>query len=70
MFLKLDALLPLCCKHVPERRVERYQTTLDEYYSFIEEFPQSKFSKDVARIFESTAKFLKVDTSVQQTENN
>ncbi|MEZ4998426.1 MAG: outer membrane protein assembly factor BamD [Bacteroidales bacterium] len=70
MFLKLDALYLYAVNSVPERRVERYQTTLDEYYSFIEEFPQSKFSKDVARIFESTAKFLKVDTSVQQTENN
>ena len=70
MFLKLDALYLYAVNSVPDRRVERYQTTLDEYYSFIEEFPQSKFSKDVARIFESTAKFLKVDTSVQQTENN
>lgn len=70
MFLKLDALYLYAVNSIPDRRVERYQTTLDEYYSFIEEFPQSKFSKDVARIFESTAKFLKVDTSVQQTENN
>lgn len=70
MFLKLDALYLYAVNSIPERQLERYQTTLDEYYSFIEEFPQSRFSKEVARIFESTAKYLKVDTSVKQTENN
>lgn len=70
MFLKLDALYLFALNSIPERKVERYQTTLDEYYSFIEEFPQSKFSREVARIFENTAKFLKVDTTVQQTDNN
>lgn len=70
MFLKLDALYLLALNSIPEKKVERYQTTLDEYYSFIEEFPESKFSREVARIFENTAKFLKVDTTVQQTENN
>jgi len=70
MFLKLDALYPLAVNSVPEKKVERYQTTLDEYYSFIEEYPQSKFTKDVNRIFESTTKYLKVDTAVKQTENN
>jgi len=70
MFLKLDALYLYAANSIAEKQVERYQTTLDEYYSFIEEFPESRFSKEVARIFETTAKFLKVDTSVKQTENN
>jgi outer membrane protein assembly factor BamD len=70
MFLKLDALYMFAVRSIPDKKVERYQTALDEYYSFIEEFPQSKFSKDVARIFESTAKYLKVDTAVKQTEIN
>jgi len=70
MFLKLDALYLLAVNSVPDKKVERYQTTLDEYYSFIEEYPQSKFTKDVNRIFESTSKYLKVDTTVKQTENN
>ncbi len=70
MFLKLDALYLFAVNSVPEKMVERYQTTLDEYYSFIEEYPQTRFSKEVNRIFESTAKYLKVDTAVEQTENN
>jgi len=70
MFLKLDALYLYAEMSIPSRKVERFQTTLDEYYSFIEEFPQSKYSRDVKRIFDNTAKFLKVDTTVQQTEIN
>ncbi len=70
MYLKLDALYLLAENSIPDKKVERFQTALDEYYSFIEEFPQSRFSKDVARIFENTARFLKVDTTVQQTVNN
>ena len=70
MFLKLDALYLYAEMSIPARKVERFQTTLDEYYSFIEEFPESKYSKDVKRIFDNTAKFLKVDTTVQQTEIN
>jgi outer membrane protein assembly factor BamD len=70
MFLKLDALYLYAQKSISSKQVERFQATLDEYYSFIEEFPQSKYSKDAARIFQTTAKFLKVDTSVTQTESN
>jgi outer membrane protein assembly factor BamD len=37
----------------------RYQDTLDDYYSFMEEFPKSQYSKDVTNIFQKTNKFLK-----------
>ncbi len=70
MFLKLDALYQYAVNSVPEKKVERYQTTLDEYYSFIEEYPQSTFLREANRISENTAKFLNVDTAVQPTENN
>jgi len=70
MYLKLDALFLYAERSVSEKQVERYQTTLDEYYSFIEEFPESKYSREVAKIFNTTARFLKVDTSLPQTESN
>ncbi len=68
MYLRLDALYLFAAGSIPSRQVERYQTTLDEYYSFIEEFPKSKYSKEVNRIFINTAKFLKVDTSAQEND--
>ncbi len=62
MFLKLDALFLTAQKSIPSKQRERYQTTLDEYYSFIEEYPKTAHEKDVAKIYASTAKFLKIDT--------
>jgi outer membrane protein assembly factor BamD len=70
MFLKLDALYMYAQRSIPAKQVERYQAALDDYYSFIEEFPQSKYSKDVAKIFQTMSRFLKIDTTVTQTESN
>jgi outer membrane protein assembly factor BamD len=70
MFLKLDALYLYATLSVAAKQVERYQATLDEYYSFIEEFPEGRYSKDVRRIMQATAKFLKVDTTGTTGETN
>jgi outer membrane protein assembly factor BamD len=42
-----------------DKQKTRYQDTLDEYYSFMEEFPKSQYSRDVADIFQKTNKYLK-----------
>jgi outer membrane protein assembly factor BamD len=70
MYLKLDALYMYAQKSIPSKQVERFQSTLDDYYSFIEEFAQSKYSKGAAKIFQTTSRFLKVDTSETHTESN
>lgn len=70
MFLRLDALYLYALNSVPAKQVERFQVTLDEYYSFIEEFPKTTYLKDATRIFQSTAKFLKIDTTANKTESN
>ena len=62
MFLKLDALFLTAQKSITSKQRERFQTALDEYYSFIEEYPKSSHEKDVAKIFYTTAKYLKIDT--------
>jgi outer membrane protein assembly factor BamD len=70
MFLKLDALYMYAQKSIPTKQVERYQAALDDYYSFIEEFPQTKYSKNTAKIFQATTKFLKIETTGTQTASN
>jgi len=67
MYLKLDALFLYAQNSIPSKQVERFQTALDEYYSFIEEFPKSKYAKEVSKILDVTSGFLKSKTS---TENN
>ena len=59
MFLKLNSLYLYAEKSMPDKQKERYQATLDDYYSFMEEFPKSQYSKDVNRIFQKTNKYLK-----------
>ena len=63
LFLKLKSQFLLSENSVPEKQKERYQTTLDEYYSFIEEFPGSNYQKDIERIYGSTAVFLNIETT-------
>lgn len=59
MFLKLNSLFLYAENSLPAKQKERYQDTLDDYYSFMEEFPKSEYSKGVSNIFEKTNKFLK-----------
>ncbi len=63
MYLKLNSLFLYAEYSMPDRQKERYQDTLDDYYSFMEEFPGSKYSRDVRKIFQATVRFLNIDTS-------
>jgi outer membrane protein assembly factor BamD len=59
MFLKLKSMFLYAENSIPEKQKTRYQDTLDDYYSFMEEFPKSEYLKDVESIFTKTNKFLK-----------
>jgi outer membrane protein assembly factor BamD len=66
MYLKLSSLFLYAGRSYDFRQKERYQATLDDYYSFMEEFPSSSYEKDVKKIYEDTARYLKID--VEKTE--
>jgi outer membrane protein assembly factor BamD len=59
MFLKLNSLFLYAEKSYANKQKERYQDTLDDYYSFMEEFPKSKYSREVNNIYQKTNKYLK-----------
>jgi outer membrane protein assembly factor BamD len=59
MYLKLNSLFRYAELSLANKQKERYQATLDDYYSFMEEFPTSTYAKDVNGIFQKTNKFLK-----------
>jgi outer membrane protein assembly factor BamD len=69
MYLKLSSLFLYAEFSIPSKQTERYQAALDDYYSFVEEFPKSAYSKEIGRIYESTAKKLKINTDKTQTNN-
>jgi outer membrane protein assembly factor BamD len=59
MFLKLNSLFLYAEKSFAIKQKERYQATMDDYYSFMEEFPKSQYSKEVTGIYQKTDKYLK-----------
>lgn len=44
---------------VESKKADRLQDTLDEYYSFINDYPNSKYKKEATEIFEKVSKKLK-----------
>ena len=68
MYLKLNSLFQYAELSQAMKQKERYQSTLDDYYSFMEEFPKSTYSRDVSNIYQKTNKFLKIgipDTGIK-----
>jgi outer membrane protein assembly factor BamD len=69
MYLKLNSLFLYAEHSIAAKQTERYQAALDEYYSFIEEFPKSSYTKDLARIYQATTKMLKINNGITQTNS-
>ena len=58
MYMILESNYQFAQKSIVEKKKERYQSTLDEYYSFVGEFPKSKYNKDVEKIYSHTKDVL------------
>ena len=59
MFLILKSSYLLADNSIPEKQRERFQAAVDEYYSFIGEFPEGSHTREAKRIYENSNKFLK-----------
>lgn len=68
MYLKLNSTYLYAVNSFANRQRERFQATLDDYYSFMDEFPQTKYEREIKRIYEDTAGRLGVDINAT-TEN-
>ncbi|MDP4278704.1 MAG: outer membrane protein assembly factor BamD [Bacteroidota bacterium] len=58
-FLVLKSRFVLATQSVDELRQDRYRATVDEYYSFINEFPDSKYKKDADNMLKEAKKITK-----------
>jgi outer membrane protein assembly factor BamD len=67
MYLKLSSLYLYAERSFASKQKERYQATLDDYFSFMEEYPESRYSKEVKKIYQDTARYLKLG---EQNLNN
>jgi outer membrane protein assembly factor BamD len=57
--LILKARYEMAIYSIDEKKVDRYRETVDEYYAFKNEFPESKYMKDANKIFEAANKIIK-----------
>lgn len=58
LFLILKSSYLLADNSVPAKQKERFQSTVDEYYTFVGEYPQSEYAKEAKKMYEASMKFL------------
>ena len=56
--LILKARYKMAHNSVKEKQVERYRNTIDEYYAFKTEFPESKHLKEAEKFYKEATKFV------------
>jgi len=58
MYMLLKAKYMLAILSVEEKKHERLSAALDEYFTFVDEYPESKYRKEVEKYHATTAKLL------------
>lgn len=58
LFLILKSSYLLADNSISSKQKERFQSTVDEYYTFIGEFPQSEYAKEAKKMYDASMKFL------------
>jgi len=58
LFMILKANYMIAQNSIEEKMMDRFQATVDEYYSFIGEFPDGKNSQEANKIYETSMKML------------
>ena len=58
MYFIFKSKYEMAIRSVDEKREFRFRDVVDEYYAFINEFPEGRFSKEVKRLYESVNKRL------------
>ena len=56
--LILRARYSMAKESVQEKMIDRYRDTVDEYYAFKNEYPESKYMKEAEKIYRETQKVL------------
>ncbi len=59
MFMIVKSSYLLAVNSIESKKPDRFQESVDDYYSFIAEFPDSKYKKEATRMYENSSDFLK-----------
>lgn len=57
--LILRAKYEMAVNSIEEKKIDRYHETIDEYYAFKNEFPESKYLREAEKIFNASTKVIK-----------
>nr|WP_320058732.1 outer membrane protein assembly factor BamD [uncultured Bacteroides sp.] len=57
--LVLKSKYEMAIYSVEDKKTERYREAIDEYYAFVNEFPESKYLKDAEKIFKESSEVIK-----------
>jgi outer membrane protein assembly factor BamD len=68
MYKLLKSKYMLAMNSILVKQTERFQDTIDEYYSFVTEFPKSKNKKDADNMYQEASKHIK-EPSTELTDN-
>lgn len=67
MYMLLKSKYLLAINSVEDKKQERLSGALDEYFSFVDEYPESQYRKEADKFYETVADLLNYD---QQQETN
>jgi len=59
LYLVLDSSYELAVNSVEKKKYERYESAVDEYYSYIDRYPSGKYASDAEKAYENCMKFLR-----------
>jgi len=68
-FMLLESKYNLAVASVFDKRDERLSSALDEYFSFVDEFPDSKHKKDAEKYYKVTARMLNYKENAETNIN-
>jgi outer membrane protein assembly factor BamD len=58
LFMLVKSSYKFASKSIINKQKERFQQTVDEYYSFVAEFPNSKYLKEAKQYYDESSRFL------------
>ena len=70
MYLIVDSGYRLASNSISEKQTDRYLSMLDSYLSFKEEFPESKYTKEVDRMAKHARDYLDRNKKDEDKDNN
>ncbi len=70
LFLSVKSAYIYAANSVESKKVERFKTTIDQYYKLIDSFPQSRYLREAEKFYDSSRKALGMDktTSIVKPE--